>query len=236
MENLITKRLKKLQEKTPLEIAKALRDAGMACNCDLDKWQPEQDTGHSHVCRIHKLTKKIKHNTLDMGAVTKEEIAVLTDCEVTENGIMAKAITKGAGDVKVEELPVPNEPPEMGHCSCDMIPVKPDMFIVFYADYYELMRPVPVRCKTPGYPNEDEKGRKMYSNTHFRKEEDAWDCVAANILARWESEVEEVKRLEKKLQTSKEKVVQCSKDYWQFLENKRLDKQKKLEAQSDKTV
>jgi len=24
------------------------------CNCDLDKWQPERDTGHSFVCRIHK--------------------------------------------------------------------------------------------------------------------------------------------------------------------------------------
>lgn len=26
----------------------------MQCNCDLDSWQPEQSTGHSHVCRIHK--------------------------------------------------------------------------------------------------------------------------------------------------------------------------------------
>lgn len=26
----------------------------MACNCDLDRWQPEGSTGHSHVCRIHK--------------------------------------------------------------------------------------------------------------------------------------------------------------------------------------
>lgn len=26
----------------------------MQCNCDLDNWQPELSTGHSHVCRIHK--------------------------------------------------------------------------------------------------------------------------------------------------------------------------------------
>jgi len=26
----------------------------MRCNCDLDNWQPEKSTGHSHVCRIHK--------------------------------------------------------------------------------------------------------------------------------------------------------------------------------------
>jgi len=25
----------------------------MQCNCDLDKWEPERDTGHSFVCRIH---------------------------------------------------------------------------------------------------------------------------------------------------------------------------------------
>lgn len=29
----------------------------MQCNCDLDNWQPERDTGHSHVCRIHKMAK-----------------------------------------------------------------------------------------------------------------------------------------------------------------------------------
>ncbi len=26
----------------------------MRCNCDLDRWEPERSTGHSHVCRIHK--------------------------------------------------------------------------------------------------------------------------------------------------------------------------------------
>ncbi len=30
-----------------------LKAEGMACNCDLDNWQPEASTGHSHVCRIH---------------------------------------------------------------------------------------------------------------------------------------------------------------------------------------
>ena len=39
---------------TPRERAKTLRDGGMRCNCDLDNWEPERSTGHSHVCRIHK--------------------------------------------------------------------------------------------------------------------------------------------------------------------------------------
>jgi hypothetical protein len=29
----------------------------MRCNCDLDNWEPERDTGHSHVCRIHQRAK-----------------------------------------------------------------------------------------------------------------------------------------------------------------------------------
>ena len=36
------------------EYAKKLKDSGMGCNCDLDNWEPERSTGHSHVCRIHK--------------------------------------------------------------------------------------------------------------------------------------------------------------------------------------
>ena len=32
----------------------------MACNCDLDNWEPEKSTGHSWVCGIHKKTKAIE--------------------------------------------------------------------------------------------------------------------------------------------------------------------------------
>lgn len=38
---------------TRREYAKSL-EKSMGCNCDLDNWEPEQSTGHSHVCRIHK--------------------------------------------------------------------------------------------------------------------------------------------------------------------------------------
>ena len=37
-------------------IAKHLKTVkGVRCNCDLDNWEPEQSSGHSCVCRIHKL-------------------------------------------------------------------------------------------------------------------------------------------------------------------------------------
>lgn len=34
--------------------AKELQKNGMWCCCDLDNWEPTRQTGHSHVCRIHK--------------------------------------------------------------------------------------------------------------------------------------------------------------------------------------
>lgn len=39
------------------DVAKHVRSSGMMCNCDLDKWEPERDTWHSQVCRIHKEVK-----------------------------------------------------------------------------------------------------------------------------------------------------------------------------------
>ena len=48
--------------KTVREIAAELYSGGMACNCDLDNWEPERDTGHSWVCRIHKAAK-LRHTT-----------------------------------------------------------------------------------------------------------------------------------------------------------------------------
>ena len=44
-------------KKTLREHARDLRDEGMGCNCDLDNWEPERDSGHSWVCRIHKAAK-----------------------------------------------------------------------------------------------------------------------------------------------------------------------------------
>ncbi len=35
------------------------------CNCDLDNWESERDTGHSWVCRIHKKAKSIKEEPSD---------------------------------------------------------------------------------------------------------------------------------------------------------------------------
>lgn len=41
------------QTTTLRDIARQIK-ATMQCNCDLDNWEPEKETGHSWVCRIHK--------------------------------------------------------------------------------------------------------------------------------------------------------------------------------------
>lgn len=52
----------------PSEVAMTLRDRAndlrktMRCNCDLDNWEPEPDTGHSWVCRIHRKLKGLSED------------------------------------------------------------------------------------------------------------------------------------------------------------------------------
>lgn len=59
------------------EIAEEIKAEGVQCNCDLDKWEPNRDTWHSHVCRIDRLARERCRNqrsrmmnteTLDRGA------------------------------------------------------------------------------------------------------------------------------------------------------------------------
>jgi len=50
-------KIKEVEMKTLKEIVAEVKTE-MRCNCDLDNWQPERDTGHSWVCRIHKESKK----------------------------------------------------------------------------------------------------------------------------------------------------------------------------------
>ena len=50
-------------------IARRMKDEGMQCNCDLDNWEPEVDTGHSHVCRIH--AASMPHPCCGLGSLQK---------------------------------------------------------------------------------------------------------------------------------------------------------------------
>ncbi len=45
-----------------MELNQIVKDLekSMQCNCDLDNWQPKQDTQHSWVCRIDKEARRLK--------------------------------------------------------------------------------------------------------------------------------------------------------------------------------
>ena len=55
--NIVKKVESTEKSKTLRETIKTLEKT-MRCNCDLDNWEPERDTGHSWVCRIHKAAKQ----------------------------------------------------------------------------------------------------------------------------------------------------------------------------------
>jgi len=45
--------MKRLTKENIMPIVRE-KESMMRCNCDLDKWIPEETTGHSWVCRIHR--------------------------------------------------------------------------------------------------------------------------------------------------------------------------------------
>lgn len=64
----------------PREVAQFLRGVrGMGCNCDLDNWEPETSTGHSHVCRIHAAA-------IAADAVLKAEVSAAILASTTPDG------------------------------------------------------------------------------------------------------------------------------------------------------
>lgn len=58
------------------QIATTLRDSGMRCNCDLDNWEPEGSTGHSHVCRIHKTAMAAKYRPSDLSPEQRATLGI----------------------------------------------------------------------------------------------------------------------------------------------------------------
>jgi len=48
-----------MKDKTLMDYVREC-ERGMRCNCDLDNWEPERNTGHSCVCRIHKSAVRLR--------------------------------------------------------------------------------------------------------------------------------------------------------------------------------
>lgn len=53
IQQIIEKRGGVMTKRTAREIAMEIAET-IQCHCDLDNWEPEQATGHSCVCPIHK--------------------------------------------------------------------------------------------------------------------------------------------------------------------------------------
>lgn len=49
----------------------------MQCNCDLDAWEPDKRTGHSHVCRIHQAAINAERYGDERHAFTLVELLVV---------------------------------------------------------------------------------------------------------------------------------------------------------------
>lgn len=60
-------------------------ESKMGCNCDLDNWQPENSTGHSWVCRIHKAADNAHryNHPLPIKEDKSKEIDIVTTSNVS---------------------------------------------------------------------------------------------------------------------------------------------------------
>lgn len=47
----------------------------------------------------------------------------------------------------------------------------------------DVPHPVKVKCETFGWPNFDENGERMYDNSHWRSEAEAWAYLIRNLNA-----------------------------------------------------
>jgi hypothetical protein len=70
-------------------------------------------------------------------------------------------------------------------------------------------RPVKTACERGkfGYPNLTVTGQKMYENTAFRTEIEAWECLIRNVDAGQRISVMNVRDAERRLATAKEELV-----------------------------
>ena len=62
------------------EIVMALEQV-LQCNCDFDNWEPENSTGHSYVCRIHKAAMEFTGTSIDHKQKIKDLFNLLTPME-----------------------------------------------------------------------------------------------------------------------------------------------------------
>lgn len=91
--------------------------------------------------------------------------------------------------------------------------------VVWYADHLDALRPVEVTCDVPGYPHRDDAGRKMYENTHFATEREAWDCILDNLKAGVSLSARALKRAEAEVERLRADLAEDAKHHVQAQDN-----------------
>ena len=64
----------------------------------------------------------------------------------------------------------------------------------------------PVKCEIPGYPNKDENGAVMYTNTHFDTKAAAYRALLTNIEAWIAQDKATCEEIEKKVEAYQQNI------------------------------
>ncbi|MBI4672421.1 MAG: hypothetical protein HY741_12255 [Chloroflexi bacterium] len=75
------------------------------------------------------------------------------------------------------------------------------------------LTPVKVECPDGLYPHNDADGEKIFNNTHFETEEEAWAQLRGNVLAWVEMAGAQITQAEFELQKRKDDAANAAKAY-----------------------
>ena len=75
------------------------------------------------------------------------------------------------------------------------------------------LAPVKVECPNGLYPNNDADGEKIFNNTHFQTEEEAWAQLRGEVLAGVAMAGAQIAQAEFELQKRKDQAANAAKAY-----------------------
>lgn len=87
-----------------------------------------------------------------------------------------------------------------------------------------LWKPVEVECPKGGYPESDADGIKIYNNTHFENQKEAWENLEAEVFAGLRLAANHLDECEGALLAAKQEVVASAIRVDQFKRNREADR------------
>ena len=105
----------------------------------------------------------------------------------------------------------------------------------WFADCEDALGAVAVRGPAEGWPGVDSSGRQIFENTHFRKEEDAWEHVGKTLNIRMRLDICAREALMEQVARIESMIVEKSVALVKFEEN-RAARSRELSAESGKVL